>query len=45
MLWKDAKSDWEKSVFKIIYKSFANTSFNYNDQIRKTNKDVFKGSV
>jgi hypothetical protein len=44
MLWKDAKTDKERSIFKITNKLFANTTFKYNGLERKTNKGIFQGS-
>lgn len=45
MLWNKAKSNKEKALFKIIYKLFANTEFEYNGIIKPSNMGVFQGSV
>ena len=45
MLWEKAKSDKERALFKIIYKLFANTEFDYNGITKSSNMGVFQGSV
>ena len=41
MLWRKTKSDKERSLIKIIYKLFANTSFEYNCITKSTNMGIF----
>lgn len=41
LLWDKAKSDKERFLFKIIYKLFANTEFEYNGLTKSSNKGVF----
>ena len=41
MMWNKALSNKERCLFKIIYKLFANTEFDYNGIIKSSNMGVF----
>ena len=45
MLWDKSQSNKERYLFKIIYKLFANTEFDYNGIVKQSNMGVFQGSV
>ena len=45
MLFDQAKSDTEKSLFKVIYKLFTKTELEFNGSRVKRNMGVFQGSV